>query len=53
MNYLLRLALQYPFLYVALKGTQVVIGRNEWWVYFLVTIGLMLLYDSAESLRSK
>lgn len=51
MNYLLRLALQYPFLYVALKGTQVVIGRNEWWVYF-VTIGLMLLYDFAD-LRSK
>jgi len=48
MNYILRILLQLPLLYVLYDGVEEVTGRSGWWVSLPVFIALNVLYEMGE-----
>lgn len=52
MNYILRILLQLPLLYVLYDGVEMVTGRSEWWITLPIFIALNALYEMGELIKN-
>jgi hypothetical protein len=53
MNYILRILLQLPLLYILYDGVEVVTGRSEWWIIMPIFIALNILYEMGELIKNE